>query len=114
MTKSTTYQRCRWCGRSFPVAAGPGRPRQFCKRSHRQRDYEATRRAKEVGLSEDELIVTRRQLDELRDRIYMLEAAIEDVDRDLVEARTVKEHREALAWLLDAARPVVQRAADLG
>ena len=52
-----------WCGRPFEPTPGAGRPRQYCKRSCRQRDYEARRRAAELGLGEDELIVTRQELE---------------------------------------------------
>jgi hypothetical protein len=62
-----------------------------------------------VGLSEHELIVARRELDELYDRLYVLEAAIEDVDRDLAGSPMPADYRDAVAWLLDAARPVVEK-----
>ena len=35
----------------------------------------------------------------------MLEAAVEDVERDLAEAQGEQDLREALDWLLAAARP---------
>jgi hypothetical protein len=62
-----------------------------------------------VGLSEHELIVARRELDDLYDRLYVLEAAIEDVDRDLADDPTFGDYRDAVAWLLAAARPVVEQ-----
>ena len=62
-----------------------------------------------MGLSEHELIVARRELDELYDRLYVLEAAIEDVDRDLAGSPEPEDYRDAVAWLLDAARPVVEK-----
>lgn len=99
-------KRCRWCARPFEVKPGPGRPREFCRRSCRQRDYEARQRSAEVGLSEDELVLTRRAFDELRDRLYALEAAVEDVERDLAGEPTDQDYRDAVAWLLDAARPL--------
>lgn len=102
-------RRCRWCGRPFAAAAGPGRPREYCRRSCRQRDYEARRRSAELGLGDAELVVARTELDALHDRLYELEAAIEDVDRDLAasDRPREKELREALDWLLAAARPLV-------
>lgn len=101
--------RCRWCGRKIEVAPGPGRPREFCKASCRQMHYEAKRRAAELGLSESELVMTRNELEELRDALYVLEAAVEDVERDLADAGDDPvELRRALAWLLDAARPLVR------
>lgn len=45
-------------------------------------------------------------MDDLRDRLYVLEAAIEDVERDLTPAATRAELREAIDWLLEAARPL--------
>jgi len=107
MAPAAQERRCRWCARRFTVEPGPGRPREFCRRSCRQRDYEARQRAAEVGLSEHELVLTRQVVDDLRDRVYVLECAIEDVERDLGGAPTKAELREALDWLLDAARPVV-------
>jgi hypothetical protein len=112
MSEASGDRRCRWCSRPFAAVKGPGRPREYCRRSCRQRHYEARRRAAEVGLGEAELIVARTELDALNDRLYELEAAIEDVDRDLKaagpkpDAKTV---REALDWLLTAARPLVGR-----
>jgi hypothetical protein len=99
--------RCRWCGRRFVPQLGPGRPRAFCRRSCRQRDYEARRRATEVGLDTTELIVARDQLHRLYDELWVLDCAIHDVDQDLAHARTIADHRAALDWLLDAARRLV-------
>lgn len=64
-------------------------------------------RSAELGISESELIVTRQALDDLRDRLYVLEAAVEDVERDLAESHGEQELRDAVAWLLDAARPLL-------
>lgn len=33
--------KCAWCGEGLPEHSGRGRPRLYCKRSHRQRAYEA-------------------------------------------------------------------------
>jgi hypothetical protein len=107
VTNSASSRRCRWCGRPFDVVPGPGRPREYCRHSCRQRDYEARRRSNELGLGEAELVVARTELDALHDRLYELEAAIEDVDRDLGEGSpSPQEVREALDWLLAAARPL--------
>jgi len=50
--------------------------------------------------------VARRDLDALHDALYVLEAAIEDVDRDLALSRTADDLAAAVDWLLAAARPV--------
>src|SRR3954471_5026599 len=87
---------------------GPGRPRSYCRRSCRQRAYEARQQATALGLGEDELVVTRRSLENLLDQVYVLQAAVEDVDRDLAEADDPAEVRRALEWLLSAARPLAE------
>ena len=101
-------ERCRRCGRAFAVQR-TGRPRQYCRDSCRQMDYQARRRAKELGLNESELIMARSELDQLRDALYVLEAAVEDVERDLAATQDdPAEVRRALNWLLEAARPLLQ------
>jgi hypothetical protein len=100
-------RRCAWCRRPLPQPAASGRPRRYCRRSCRQRAFEHRRRVEELGLSEAELVVTRRDLDALHDALYVLEAAVEDVERDLAASRTRTDLEAALAWLLSAARPLV-------
>lgn len=52
--------------------------------------------------------MTRAELDELRDALYVVEAAVEDVDRDLASAGDEPEEvRRALDWLLEAVRPLL-------
>lgn len=101
--------KCRWCGRKLAIGGGPGRPRAFCSQACRQKDYIARLRAQEAGLSEAELVVTREELDALHDQLYVLEAAIEDVDRDLKASATKQDYVEAVEWLLDACRPLTKR-----
>jgi len=96
---------CLWCGRKFEVSGGPGRPRLFCKQSCKQRDYEARHRAQELGLAENELVVTREELEAVRDRMFVLACVVEDVERDLANADT--DGTTALHTLLDAAREFV-------
>jgi hypothetical protein len=52
--------------------------------------------------------VTRRELDALRDALYVVECAVEDVHRDLADADDDPEEvTRALTWLLDAVRPLL-------
>ena len=102
--------RCRWCSRPFATVGGPGRPRLYCKRACRQRDFEARRRAKEAGLADHELVVTRRALSVLDDLVYVLACAVEDVERQDIDHQPDGEVREALEWLLEAARPLAARS----
>ena len=89
---------------------GLGRPRRYCRRSCRQRAFEARRRAAELGLGEHELIVARDRLDQLGDQLYVLRCAVEDVARDLAAApdpTPAEDLRDALDWLLSAVAPVL-------
>ncbi len=103
--------RCRWCRRILPPSARTGRPRQFCRQACRQWDWVARQRARELALSDDELVVARAELDALRDDLFVLAHAVADVRRDLAAPgnRTQRELSEALRWLLDAASPLCDR-----
>jgi hypothetical protein len=63
-------------------------------------------------LSEGELVVAKSSLDELHDELYVLACAVDDVERDLEAAgaaATADDLRQALEWLLEAARPLRDR-----
>lgn len=80
----------------------------YCRQSCRQQDYEARRRASELRLGDGELVMARRDVDELRDAADVLAYAVDDTERDLAANAnpTKAELRELLEWLLDAARPL--------
>lgn len=102
-------RRCRWCGR--PIEAQPGaqgRPRQYCRQSCRQRDFEARRRSRELGLAESEVVMARHELSRLDDMLYVLTCALEDVERDLAGEHDQEDVRRSLDWLMDAARPLAE------
>ncbi len=56
------------------------------------------------GGSTSPLIELREQFDAWRDRLYLLEAAIEDAEQDLGQAPTLREYTEAFQGLYAAAR----------
>lgn len=59
-------------------------------------------------MSDTELVIARVELEQLRDALYVVEAAVEDVDRDLAEGGDdPAEMRRALDWLLEAVRPLL-------
>jgi hypothetical protein len=84
----------------------------YCRASCRQRAFEQRQRLAELGLSESELVVTRADLDALRDAIFVLQAAVEDVDADLAASRAPADVEAALEWLLAAARPLIALRVD--
>lgn len=108
----TEMVRCRWCRAVLPDRSGPGRPRRYCSQRCRQWDWVARQRAQELALSEGELVVTRAELDALRDELYVLACAVEDAERDLAALGLdppASELREILDWVLVAARPLRDR-----
>lgn len=90
------------------VAPGPGRPRRFCRDGCRQQAYLARKLASSHGLDDDDVIVSREALEDLQSRIYCLQAALEDIDRDLERSREPREVAEALAWLRENAVPLAE------
>ncbi len=68
----------------MPVAdVSIGRPRKFCRRSCRQRAYEARRRGAELGLGDEDLIVTRNELFDVRDRLVEITDAMREANDSL-------------------------------
>ena len=99
--------RCGWCRHPLPASSGPGRPKKFCSQKCRQWDWVARQRAAELELSENELVVAREELDNLKDMIFVLQCAVNDVRNDLESPRQTKDSlNDMLTWLLDAADPV--------
>lgn len=85
---------------------GPGRPPEYCRRSHRQRAYEARRLARAHALGPDDVLLTRATYQALRDLLYRIEAALADVDTDLGGGADPEEYRRALWHLYRTAADV--------
>ena len=81
----STPTRCAWCSRGLPDRPhnALGRRPIYCRRSCRQRAYESRQRAASLGLGDDELIVTRNELDDANDRLFEIRQLIADAQRDL-------------------------------
>lgn len=77
----TQIRRCAWCGARFEVAGGPGRPAAYCRRSHRQRAYEARREAERLGITG--VLVVEDDWRRLLDAVYRLETAVDDAVIDV-------------------------------
>ena len=99
-------KRCRWCARPLAQRAGAGRPRVYCRQTCRQQAYLARRLADVHGLGPDDVVVSRQALEDLLGDLYCLQAAIEDVERDLAGKPTLRAYKEAFEWLLANAKPL--------
>jgi hypothetical protein len=95
------------------TASGPGRPARYCRRSHRQRAYEARREAQRRGLGPDEVLLNRYTWERLRDALFRLEAAAHDVALDLAAGRATKaDYVDALGHLTAAVRDLQEVAVE--
>jgi len=94
---------CAWCGRAFAVSGGQGRRPLYCRRSHRQRAFEARCLAARMGLESGEALVNAEGLCRLRDRLYVLESALDDVEDDLRGKPGAEEYKRAFQHLYAAA-----------
>ena len=107
MTKIPDTPKCGWCHRPLPQFPGAGRPRRFCSAAHRQRAYEARRRADSFEIPAGQVIVSEEDLRRLHDRLYLLESALEDVQGDLQGKTGSTAYREAFEHLHEAAKDLV-------
>ena len=107
MTGPLEADRCGWCHRPLTPRTGVGRPRLFCSPSHRQRAYEARRRADELHVPPDQCIVSAVDLGRLHDGLYRLEAAVQDVEADLGASPDATAYRQAFEHLMDAVGDLV-------
>jgi hypothetical protein len=83
-----------------------GRPRQYCRQSCRQQAHLARKLAAAHRLGPDETVVRTDDLTELQDRLYTLQAALEDVTNDLADDDGPDAVRAGLEHVMEAARPV--------
>ncbi len=85
VTKEAVEPRCQWCGRELTFLVGRGRPRRYCRQSCRQRAYELRQRQLAGTLRSNEVPISLTHFERLRDGVYRLTTALEDVDLDLAE-----------------------------
>jgi hypothetical protein len=95
-------RQCAWCGRPMPARAPSraGRPPLYCRRSCRQRAYEARNRTGERARTEHELILERTSKHELADRLDVLARTMGDMEPD-------DDPAAALGWLREAVEQAV-------
>jgi hypothetical protein len=95
------HANCRWCGRGFAITAGPGRRREFCRRSCRQRAYEARAAGARAQAGPDAIVVSERALANLQDRLWVLECALRDA-QTVIDDDSDAGARQVLAEVLAA------------
>lgn len=97
-------RRCAWCGRRLPERATTGRPRTYCRRSCRQRAFEARRRLDELTWGDDRLKELVRRLDDQHVLLASIRDVVDEMRRDVDDGRD---------WDTDARDEHVMRLAAL-
>ncbi|MET9326872.1 hypothetical protein [Tsukamurella sp. NPDC003166] len=94
---------CAWCGREV-VSEGPGRTRKYCRRSCRQRAYEARQALAGTALPEDSVVLTADEAQAQGERMFEVRCAAEDVRTAIAEGAPVGELAELADRLVETAR----------
>lgn len=94
------------------MPAGPGRQPKYCRRSHRQRAYEARQVAVDRGLGAGEVLVSTEMWQQLRDAIYIAETTATDATEDVLEANTQEELVSIIRGLREAIGGVVEASGE--
>ena len=106
VTQQGEVSHCAWCGRAFAQSGSLGRRARYCRRSHRQRAFEARCLAMRMGLDSGEALVDADALCRLRDHLYVLESALDDVEVDLKGRPGPEDYQRAFQHLYAAAAPL--------
>lgn len=85
---SGAVQRCAHCGRAFAGNAGPGRPAKYCRRSCRQRAFEARRHIGDQAWVEERLVRLAEQLAEYEDAVDRVREVIGELRVDLEDGHS--------------------------
>lgn len=95
---------CTWCGRQLPTDTKIGRRRRYCGQPCRQRAYERRAAAQRGGLPEDAVVLSAAELADLRDRLFRLRCAAEDIQTAVDDGAERHELTELAAELTRIAR----------
>lgn len=96
---------CSWCGKDLPPAHR-GRPRKYCSRSCRQRAYEQRHNIQGTPIPQNAVILTPEKADRLRDSLFQLRCAAEDIRTAVDEEHSETELITMCDELVDLARSI--------
>ncbi|WP_288831766.1 hypothetical protein [uncultured Corynebacterium sp.] len=95
---------CEWCGAPLPEQKGRGRKRKYCGDSCKQRAYEQRNNVSGTPIPEHAVILHPDRADEMRDRLFELRCAAEDVATAHEEGADPEEIRHLCDELVTIAR----------
>ena len=103
---------CAWCGGSIVSTVGRGRPRRFCRSSHRQRAYEARLAAANRDLSPNEVLISRHGWEAMRSALSKLRNVTAELAGDLAAGRAPSSGYVQSVATLSAAIAELQEASE--
>ncbi|WP_095659943.1 hypothetical protein [Corynebacterium glaucum] len=101
---------CQWCGKELAEQQGRGRRRKFCGPSCKQRAYEQRHNIAGTSVAEGSVILRPERVAALRDELYELRCAAEDIrtaaeeDADAAEIRHLCDELVEMALQIEKLR----------
>ncbi|BDD82617.1 hypothetical protein TPB0596_23800 [Tsukamurella pulmonis] len=86
------------------VTEGPGRTRKYCRRSCRQRAYEARTALAGTSLPPDSVVLTAEEAESVGERMFEVRCAAEDVRTAIAEGADTDELAALAEHLVETAR----------
>ncbi|WP_047241391.1 hypothetical protein [Corynebacterium epidermidicanis] len=96
---------CAWCGNPIETT-GRGRPKKYCSHSCRQRAYEQRNNVSGTSIPADAVILHPQRYAELKDSLFELRCAAEDIATAATENASAAEMRQLCDELVTLARSV--------
>ncbi|GAB2514772.1 hypothetical protein CATRI_06455 [Corynebacterium atrinae] len=96
---------CAWCGREIN-RSGRGRPRKYCSVSCKQRAYEQRNNVTGTTIPQNAVIIHPDRVDTLRDSLFELRCAAEDVATAASEGADPDEINDLCTELVQLARAI--------
>lgn len=96
---------CAWCGKEL-YRAGRGRPRKYCSQSCKQRAYEQRHNVAGTSIPKEAVIIHPDRAAALRDSLFELRCAAEDIATASAEGAEPDEIRDLCTELVALARTI--------
>ncbi|QTH60824.1 hypothetical protein J5O04_08370 [Corynebacterium hindlerae] len=96
---------CAWCGTPIEVS-GRGRPKKYCSHSCRQRAYEQRNNVAGTAIPAEAVILRPEKASRLKDSLFELRCAAEDVATAASEGADGEEIRQLCEDLVELARSI--------
>ncbi|RNE49722.1 hypothetical protein C5L39_01730 [Corynebacterium alimapuense] len=105
MSRTQHTSVCAWCGKELG-SSGRGRPRKYCGRSCKQRAYEQRHKITGTNIPQEAVIIHPDRAAALRDSLFELRCAAEDIATASAEGAEPDELRDLCTELVSLARAI--------